>query len=400
MARLQAGLFDVSQMLPSLSEGFKAVASAPRRQQEKEDKTTAIAMMNKAVSSNNPQQLAAAAQALSKIPGMEAQSLQLAQLAQQRSSQIKQGQARALEVAGQEATQKAGDARKKAQMLRAIQVAEQRNDKNALAALEAKALDPVDYLSGLAKAKPASPVSLSPGGALVSPEGRVLYERPFKPEATPKPTYSTVKTDNEVISLENGQVIARIPLGNGETEASASARIETINKTNELLDTVDKAIEAVGFTSSGLTGQVLSNIGGTEAYTLRNSYYQTIAGQEAMREISRLKAEAEKYGSKGTGLGQITAIEFSALQGNLASLNTGLPEDVQKDNLNKIKRNLQTLQAIAAGQNVIDAIDFETDQYAKNGFIKLEDELFYFPPDNSGREFVYNRDTGDFEPIQ
>jgi len=53
--------------------------------------------------------------------------------------------------------QGASDIQKEAQRKRAIQVATQKNDQNALVALQAQALDPVTYLSGLATKKAPKP---------------------------------------------------------------------------------------------------------------------------------------------------------------------------------------------------------------------------------------------------
>lgn len=82
MASLQPGLFDVSQMIPSLSAGFKAVAAAPRVRQEAQQRTEALTSMTQAAAGGDPAQMLQVAQQLAKVPGMETQAMQLAQMAQ------------------------------------------------------------------------------------------------------------------------------------------------------------------------------------------------------------------------------------------------------------------------------------------------------------------------------
>ena len=199
--------------------------------------------------------------------------------------------------------------------------------------------------------------------------------------------------------------MSRVPIGD-KTEAQTQVSLSTINKTAELLDTVTRAKNklrkeegSLFNAAEGLSGQLLSNIGGQTAYSLRNNEYQTLAGQEALREIGRLKEEAEKVGSRGTGLGQITQIEFSALQSNLAALNTGLSFEDQMESLNKIERNLGILQGQASGEDIIDLIDFNQPSYVSSGYIKKDGVLFYYP-NNSDKEYYYDRNSKKFEPIK
>ena len=93
---------------------------------------------------NNPAQLNAVS-AKYASEGNDALAKVFAQAAQ-RSVDKKAAQVSALEQSGQQATEQA-------QLSRALQVAGQRKDQEALVALRAKALSPADYLSGLATSK-------------------------------------------------------------------------------------------------------------------------------------------------------------------------------------------------------------------------------------------------------
>ena len=309
-----------------------------------------------------------------------------------------------LESAGLEST-------KKAQMARAIKMARDAKDALGLQQLSSGTLEPAAYINSLverrkqAEQKGPETYSLSPGSVLIDGSGKVIYKADFKPSESAKPKFDTVKADDEVLTFKDGELMSRVPIGD-KTEAQTQVSLGTINKTAELLDTVTRAKnklrkeEGSSFNAAeGLSGQLLSNIGGQTAYSLRNNEYQTLAGQEALREIGRLKEEAEKVGSRGTGLGQITQIEFSALQSNLAALNTGLSFEDQMESLNKIERNLGILQGQASGEDIIDLIDFNQPSYVSSGYIKKDGVLFYYP-NNSDKEYYYDRNSKKFEPIQ
>ena len=118
---------------------------------------------------------------------------------------------------------------------------------------------------------------------------------------------------------------------------------------------------------------------------------------EAFREIDELRKSAREYGSTGTGLGQITQIEFGALQGNLAGLSSGLSADLQVDQLTKIENNLNVLSKLAQGESIIDVVDWNSETYTNLGYLKDGDDLFFYPQGPSGKELKYNRATDKFE---
>jgi hypothetical protein len=148
-----------------------------------------------------------------------------------------------------------------------------------------------------------------------------------------------------------------------------------------------------------MVGQGLQYFGGRDAQSLKDNEYKTLSGQEAFREIQELKEASEKYGSKGTGLGQITQIEFSALQSNLAALSPEFSEEDQLKNLEAIEKNLIALQRMASGEDYVDVIDWEQPNYVSAGYTKGDNgNLFYFPRGTQDK-YVYNRETGKFDPL-
>lgn len=247
-------------------------------------------------------------------------------------------------------------------------------------------------------------VSVSPGGALVDKRtGEVLYERGFKPEAAAEPKVSFVKTkdDKQVLVFEGSDLVNTIEV-EGDSDEEIAARESVISSTSNTLQTVREAKQTLrqsylGMDPGGISGSLSALIPGSPAHELMTSTYVTIAGREALDEINRMKAEAAKFGSRGTGLGQVTQIEFAALQGNLAKLNTGLTVDRQLELLEKIEQKLDSTRRIASGENPIDVIDFNDPVYIEAGYVKEGGEVYYFAP--GGKEFIYDRNKEAFVPV-
>lgn len=343
------------------------------------------------------QQLSQVGQSVGQMPAV------MSMQRKQREQQERQRQMAGLEAAGTAATEKAQAQRQEAIRRRAIQVAQSKGDTAAIQALQVKAMDPAEYLKAQATGQQAKPVNVPAGGALVSPTGEVLYERQFKPEAAEAPKVSFVKTkgDKQVLVFEGTDLVNTIEV-EGDTDEEVAARESVIASTSNTLQTVREAKQTLmrsgyGMDPGGISGAISSLIPGTPAHELMTSTYVTIAGREALDEINRMKAEAAKFGSRGTGLGQVTQIEFSALQGNLAKLNTGLTVERQMALLEKIEQKLESTRRIASGENPIDVIDFNDRAYIEAGYVKEGGEVYYFAP--GGKEFIYDRNKEAFVPI-
>ena len=165
------------------------------------------------------------------------------------------------------------------------------------------------------------------------------------------------------------------------------------------MQTITDAKEAVQtrLGTGGIVGGISSLIPGSAAYEITTAYYNTIRGNEAFREIDELRKSAKEYGSTGTGLGQITQIEFGALQGNLAGLSSGLSDELQIEQLTKIENNLNVLSQLAQGESIVDVVDWNQTTYTNKGYLKDGNDLFFFPQGPSGKELKYNRATDKFE---
>lgn len=196
---------------------------------------------------------------------------------------------------------------------------------------------------------------------------------------------------------QSEEASAAIILGN------TAPKLATVNEAIALLEESKKGFLGDATDAGGISGAGGALLPGTKSHQLASSLYVTIAGQEALDEITRMKEEAAKSGSRGTGLGQVTQIEFAALQGNLAKLNTGLPVDVQIELLNKIKQRMINVRRIASGESPIDVIDFNNPIYAgteeTGGYIKDDEgDVFYFAPNGDTR--IYDRNKDRFVPVE
>lgn len=266
---------------------------------------------------------------------------------------------------------------------------------DALDSLDAKSLR--DYL--MKDVEPET-FQVAPGGVIVQ-EGKVIFRNPFKPESAPVPKINVIETDDEVLVYEGTELKTRTPVNKENTQEQEAARLDVISSTMTTKQTIKDAKKHIkeNMGTGGFVGGVSSIIPGTSAYELSNNYYTTISGKEAFREIDQLRQQAEKYGSRGTGLGQITQIEFSALKSNIAGLNAGLSDEMQLESLDKIERNLDSISRIATGESIINVIDFNQETYVEAGYEKVGDILFYFPTGPAGKGFKFNSETDKFEEL-
>lgn len=295
----------------------------------------------------------------------------------------------ALETAGQ-------DIQKEAQRKRAVQVARQKGDQDALTALNANALDPVEYLKGLTGGK-KDLVNVPAGGALVDPKtGEEVYRAPFKPEAGTKRGIKTVERDDGsivVIDDQSGDVVQTIPApgkGTGDQEAS----LQLIQQTTQLLSDITD-LKDIGVTESGFIGGVSSSVPGMPAYD-REKQLLTLRANLGFEQINQMKKLAAESGASGTGLGQISNIEFMSLQSTIDAIYPGMTKDAQIEALGNIEKHLTVIQKLASGVASVDAIDWQRPEYKARGYHKDPETgtVFYAPDGREGT--VYKLVDGKF----
>lgn len=255
--------------------------------------------------------------------------------------------------------------------------------------------------------KPQDLVQLSSGARLIDPETRrVVVEPTYAPEKPTPPKIEVRLQGDDLVTFTDGKETGRTkPPEDSEkikgarlTVANSAARqISVLEEAKQFILSKDKEAFSPMGSPTGFFGGVLSAVPGTDAYTLENKYYQQIKGAEARRGIQDMLQTAEQFGSRGTGLGQITQIEFKTLLSNLIGLTTGLSAEDQLDSLDKMIANYTSIQQLASGEELVDIIDFSKPEYVKAGYVKEGDTLYYYPQGPDGPERVYNRKTQEFE---
>ena len=272
----------------------------------------------------------------------------------------------------------------------AIKLALDNKDTKQAQAIRDGLLDPKKYVQDyFAKiSKPAKPVSLSPGGALVSPTGEVLYERPFKPETPKEPKVSfQERDDGSLLVFEGSNLVQTIePPEKGTNQEAA---MDLITKSVFLQGQVDKLIQTIPTTGSGFLGGTVGKIPGTAGYD-RDRDIINIKANLGFEQINEMKRQAKEAGASGTGLGQVSNIELLALQSTVDTLDIGMGDKAQVEALNNIKNHLRTVQLLASGVAPKDAIEWDTPTYKAAGYHQDPEtgDVFFAPDGPSGTVYI------------
>lgn len=243
-------------------------------------------------------------------------------------------------------------------------------------------------------------VSVSPGGAIVDKKtGEVLYEREFKPESTASKGIKTVERKDgsvTVLDADDGSVIQTLPApgkGKGDREAS----LNLIAQTTSFIQEIDGLTDP-GFMESGFVGGVTAAVPGTPAYD-REKELLSIRARLGFDQINEMKRLAAESGASGTGLGQISNIEFMSLQSTIDAIYTGMSGEAQNEALANIKKHLLNVQKLASGVAPADAIEWDKPEYKAVGYHKDPETgtVFYAPDGPNGT--VYKLVNGEFVKI-
>ena len=242
------------------------------------------------------------------------------------------------------------------------------------------------------------PVNVPAGGALVSPTGEVLYEREFKPEA-PKTDFKYMeRNDGSIMVLANGQVLQTIPPP--EKAGNQSAAINTIQKSVYMQREIAKLVDVDEFWEQGVVGKTLATVwAGSDAYD-RDRDIMNIKSNLGLEQINEMKRLAQESGASGTGLGQVSNIEFMSLQSTVDSLDVGMSAEAQVEALQNIDRHLKVIQKLASGVAPEDAINWESADYKESGYHKdsVTGKVFFAPDGRNGT--VYELQNGSFIKIR
>ena len=161
---------------------------------------------------------------------------------------------------------------------------------------------------------------------------------------------------------------------------------------------ITKQIREPGFFETGFMAQILRNFGGTPARD-REKLIVEIRARLGFEQIAEMKKQAEESGASGTGLGQISNIEFESLQSTVAALEVQMSAEAQVKALIKIRKHLENIQKAASGITAQQTIDWNTPKYKASGYSKdpKSGTVFYAPDGPDGQRFYLN--NGKFVPV-
>jgi len=241
------------------------------------------------------------------------------------------------------------------------------------------------------------------GSAVVrqTPEGGVeeVYRAPFKPQEAPKTTFKYMeRNDGSIMVLADGQVLQTIPPP--EKVGNQSAAINTIQKSVFMQREIAKLVDVDEFWEEGVVGKTLATVwAGSDAYD-RDRDIMNIKSNLGLEQINEMKRLAAESGASGTGLGQVSNIEFMSLQSTVDALDIGMSAEAQVEALQNIDRHLKVIQKLASGVAPEDAINWESPDYKASGYHKdsVTGKVFFAPDGKNGT--VYELQNGSFIKIR
>lgn len=219
--------------------------------------------------------------------------------------------------------------------------------------------------------------------------------------------FKDVKMEDGSIMLYNDLTGQNLTIPADVKDQGAS--FELIQRTAGYINDVDtllgvdpkdmtRQIREPGFTESGLYAQVFSRFGGFAARD-RQRLIDEVRARLGFEQIDEMKRQAEEMGASGTGLGQISNIEFNSLQSTVAALDVSMTAEAQVNALIKIRKHLENIQRTASGITAEQTIDWNTPKYKASGYSQdpKSGKVFYAPDGPDGEKFYL--DNGKFVPI-
>jgi hypothetical protein len=168
-----------------------------------------------------------------------------------------------------------------------------------------------------------------------------------KPETTYDKEFAKRKAEVDAIDLmaktpgtSAWKAIKKQEADEAKKSGAESAAIEGLISKGKLLlgnekseGAIDKALkQADSWSATGLTGQVLRNIGGTDAFKLEQTI-NPIKANLGFDELAKMRAASPTGGA----LGQVAVKELEFLQSAVASLDTAQDAEQLKQNLQAVK---------------------------------------------------------------
>lgn len=221
---------------------------------------------------------------------------------------------------------------------------------------------------------------------------------PFKTETASKGIKTVERKDGSltVLDADDGSVIQTLPAP-GKGKGDRDSALNLIAQTTGFIQEIDNLMDP-GFMETGFIGGVTAAVPGTPAYD-REKELLSIRARLGFDQINEMKRLAAESGASGTGLGQISNIEFMSLQSTIDAIYTGMSGEAQNEALANIKKHLLNVQKLASGVAPVDAIEWDKPEYKAVGYHKDPETgtVFYAPDGPNGT--IYKLVDGEFVKI-
>ena len=376
----------LAQVGQQIGSGVPAARKVMQSRQEETAYRELMAQAQKAVASKDASALSSIASKLSQI-GKQEQAMAMSQAAQKMTTAA-QTEAKEAQAASEARGVQGGLAYFTQAAAKGVPFEQLQEGVKSVISQGGSAEDAFEaYQRGLPEKEDPSDRYSTVGNYIFDNWEREFLSPPEKEKAPEKTKLTFQKQGDDILALHptTGEVVQRIKAVNPDgTTNDVNAGMNLITKTSNLIYQLDQLTD-IGWSESGVVGQVSSGIGGTPALD-REGRYERIRSNLGFEQINEMKREAAAAGGSGTGLGQISNIEFMALRSVVDNLGTAPSKERQLEAIQNIKRHLTVVQKLASGIAAKDAIDWDHPSYAASGYIKSGNDVFYFPngPDGEG----------------
>ena len=245
------------------------------------------------------------------------------------------------------------------------------------------------FLKEASKPKERKTQLMSPGSQLVdTATGEVITEAPFKPTEPKCRNVKSQKMDDGSLVMFDGNTGDVIQTLKPDTPENQEGQVQLIDKLVFQENRAQGLIDSASGWDTGLVGGVLSNVYGRDAYD-RDAEIVSLKANLGFDQINAMKEEAAKYGASGTGLGQISNIEFLSLQSTVDTLKVGMSAEAQAKALNNIKNHLINIRKVASGAPPRDTVEWNSPTYKARGYAQdpTTGKVFYAPDGPQGSRY-------------
>ena len=245
------------------------------------------------------------------------------------------------------------------------------------------------FLKEASKPKERKTQLMSPGSQLVdTATGEVITEAPFKPTEPKGRNVKSQKMDDGSLVMFDGNTGDVIQTLKPDTPENQEGQVQLIDKLVFQENRAQGLIDSASGWDTGLVGGVLSNVYGRDAYD-RDAEIVSLKANLGFDQINAMKEEAAKYGASGTGLGQISNIEFLSLQSTVDTLKVGMSAEAQAKALNNIKNHLINIRKVASGAPPRDSVEWNSPTYKARGYAQdpTTGKVFYAPDGPQGSRY-------------